>query len=306
MKTPGDEKRIYGYADVGRSGLGNMLFPWARCVLWTRDHAVGMLAPEWWTFRIGPYFRRERDKRQYQKLLGTAGYIGGFRKQWLMRALRRVDEDALQGAPKDGVVVQFKGIKGYFEPLRGRADEVRSELLRIARRPPAASIGSPYIGVHVRRGDFSIPQSAKTLVDGAECYQIAIEWYIEALRAVRSAIGTPVQALVFSDGSPAELGALLAEPNVALRAGATALDDMLALGDSGVLIASGSTFSMWGSYLRGAPTLWYPGQRRQRVLGPTNAPIDLEPEWGGGTLSTEFAAAAAHALGDQRAKGALI
>ena len=44
------------------------------------------------------------------------------------------------------------------------------------------------------------------------------------------------------------------------------LGDMLGLSRSNLLIASGSTFSMWGSYLGQVPTIWHPGKRLQHVL----------------------------------------
>ena len=32
--------RVYGYPVLPRAGLGNMLFPWADCYLWCRDHGL--------------------------------------------------------------------------------------------------------------------------------------------------------------------------------------------------------------------------------------------------------------------------
>ena len=37
----------YVYADLPRTGLCNMLFPWARAELYARDNAVKMIAPKW-------------------------------------------------------------------------------------------------------------------------------------------------------------------------------------------------------------------------------------------------------------------
>ena len=44
------------------------------------------------------------------------------------------------------------------------------------------------------------------------------------------------------------------------------LGDMFGLSRSRLLIASGSTFSMWGSYLGQVPTLWHPGKLLQNLL----------------------------------------
>jgi hypothetical protein len=40
----------------------------------------------------------------------------------------------------------------------------------------------------------------------------------------------------------------------------------LGLSRSRLLIASGSTFSMWGSYLGQVPAIWHPGKLLQHVL----------------------------------------
>jgi hypothetical protein len=57
------------------------------------------------------------------------------------------------------------------------------------------------------------------------------------------------------------------------------LGDMLGLSRSRLLIASGSTFSMWGRYLGQVPTIWHPGKLLQHVL---IAQPEREIEWAEG------------------------
>jgi hypothetical protein len=40
----------------------------------------------------------------------------------------------------------------------------------------------------------------------------------------------------------------------------SAIADLWALSNANVLVASGSTFSMWASYLGRMPVIWHPGQ----------------------------------------------
>jgi hypothetical protein len=84
---------------------------------------------------------------------------------------------------------------------------------------------------------------------------------------------------VFSDGTDEELAALLALPAVQRRDYGSGLGDMLGLSRSKLLIASGSTFSMWGSYLGQVPTIWHPRKLLQHVL--LEHP-DREIEWAHG------------------------
>ena len=41
---------------------------------------------------------------------------------------------------------------------------------------------------------------------------------------------------------------------------------MLALSRCKVLVSSASTFSMWASFLGQTPTIWFPGQMRQKLI----------------------------------------
>ena len=41
---------------------------------------------------------------------------------------------------------------------------------------------------------------------------------------------------------------------------------MLALSNAKVLVSSASTFSMWASFLGQIPTIWFPGQMRQKLI----------------------------------------
>ena len=59
----------------------------------------------------------------------------------------------------------------------------------------------------------------------------------------------------------------------------SSLGDMLGLSRSRLLIASGSTFSMWGSYLGQVPAIWHPGKLLQHVL---IAQPEREIEWAEG------------------------
>ena len=75
----------YVYADLPRTGLCNMLFPWARAVLYARNHSLPLLAPEWVKLgRIGPWLRGERDKRYYFGQFTNEGYIRGLKKWWAL------------------------------------------------------------------------------------------------------------------------------------------------------------------------------------------------------------------------------
>lgn len=276
------------YADVGRAGLGNMLMPWARCRVWSWQVGAEMLAPTWFTFRVGPYVRREPDKRRYHTSFHSNGYVAGPRK-WLALAFRpRVNGDVFRPVESGrSVLVVFRGLDGTFPFIRGHHIQLRQELLRITRwehRPPEVDDG-PFVAVHVRMGDFQIPNSTEELVRGDFNLRQPLSWYAAVIKEIRRVSGSGPLFRVFSDGNRQDLDEVLALPGVELVERKNAIADLLRMSRASLLLASGSSFSMWASFLGQVPTIWFPGQLRLPLLeGP--ARDTLEVEWGGGPLPT--------------------
>jgi len=275
---------VYAYPDVGRAGLGNMLFPWARCFIWAREHGVPMIAPIWYTFRIGPYLRRETDKRQYQKLFSHDHYISGIHKAFILKRNTIIDEaNANSAFGKASVTVTFSGMQNKFEDLYGHHHQIREEFLRIVK-PQFQQTEIPYeeyIGIHIRRGDFkltSAKESDLALRAGKSNQLIPIEWYISVLRSVRNKLGHEYPVVVFSDGHPEELRPILQLPYVTFSKGNEAVTDILGLAGSTVLITSASTFSMWASYLGQPYTIWFPGQKKYNLVVDTSKEIEMDYE----------------------------
>jgi hypothetical protein len=287
---PKGQRLVFGYADLDRTGLGNMLFPWARCLLWCRRHAVDMLAPRWFHVRIGPWLRRERDKRMYHLLFRDPGWRARAVRTACLLGLPRLTEPGPLDAPRTTrAVYRFRGMEPFFSPLIGY-HAVLQRALSAALRPEYLPRGerSRFFAVHVRRGDFTVPASDQVIRAGHHNYQLPLEWYIEALRALRGARACAnVPALVFSDGAPEALAALLAEPHTRYVSPTSAATDLLHMASAAALVASGSTFSMWASFLGQVPAIWHPGQRREHVI-EGDAAASVEPEWEGGSLPEGF------------------
>src|SRR4051812_18492456 len=86
---------VYAYPLIERTGLANMMFPWARAQVFAQLHSVPMLAPRWVQFRLGPIIRRETDKRFYFGLFDNSSYIGGVKRMMLLASAPQIEE------PKD-------------------------------------------------------------------------------------------------------------------------------------------------------------------------------------------------------------
>lgn len=239
---------LYAYPAVERRGLCNMLFPWARAVLFSRDHKCRVIAPSWVKInRLGPILRRERDKRYYFGQFTNCGYVKGIKKWWLLSTCTKVPEDAKDTAAK-GVVV-FNELRNYFEDLKGCREYIEKELLKITSqniRERLEILPKHFIGVHIRMGDF-----AKT----GQC--LPGDYYLRAIERAREITGEATDVLVFSDAKIETLSYLNEISGLRIMPSGPALHDMLALSRAEVLIGTNlSTFSEWAAFLGGMKNLW--------------------------------------------------
>lgn len=239
---------LYAYPAVERRGLCNMLFPWARAVLFARDHNCKVIAPSWVKInRLGPILRRERDKRYYLGQFTNCGYVKGIKKWWLLSTCTKVCEDVKDTATK-GVVV-FNELRNYFEDLKGGQAYIEKELLKITSQnilERLEMLPKHFIGVHIRMGDF-----AKI----GQC--LPGDYYLRAIERARKITGEATEVLVFSDAKVETLSYLNEISNVCLMPSGAALHDMLALSRAEVLVGTNlSTFSEWAAFLGGMKNLW--------------------------------------------------
>ncbi|HBR98294.1 MAG TPA: hypothetical protein DD979_13100, partial [Gammaproteobacteria bacterium] len=168
-----------------------------------------MIAPIWLRPRVGPYLRRERDKREYFKLFSNTPHIGEPRRSWLLLTGRRLAAETL---PRDQriktsnkpTIAVFRNavannFETFFEEVKGRGPMLH-EALRTITRPRYRErkyIAAPFIALHVRLGDFQ-NFDPKAISAGRHNHSLPITWYCEALQALRNALGCNARALVFS------------------------------------------------------------------------------------------------------------
>lgn len=261
-------QRVYAHVVPGRHGLGNMLFPWARAFVFSSQHGCGLLSVNWVRFdRIGPWIRRERDKRYYFRQLSNAGYVGGFRRWLLLRIGKRISEGTATEvgfrSPSFGrpVVVDFRGMEDRFAPIRNRGAEIRGELQRLCHeriREIADAPNEMFIAVHIRRGDFRRAPHPGFIPYGSWNWQLPEWWYRKVIEQIRSALGYDIKVLVFSDEPQSITDEIKEVPNLNVADQQPALADLLRMSRAACIVASGSSYSAWAAYLGSMPSVWYP------------------------------------------------
>lgn len=292
---------LYAYAALGRFGLAHSLGAWGRATVWAHRNGARMIAPIWLRPRIGPYLRRERDKREYFRLFHAGDGIAGPQRLWLLGRLPRIDvgtgwpdPDILPSSP---LLVVFPnkvtGNEDSFHQLRDEGALLRSRLLRITRaRYVPGPLPKDTLALHVRMGDFRAAPMSEVL-GATRNVVLPLDWFADRLAALRLALGRQVPAIIYSDGSDADLGPLLAIPGARRAPQREAVGDLLAMGQSAAVISSGSNFSLWGAFLGGAARLCHPAQMLAQMYSDPRREIESAA---GGALPPTFVDAVAARL----------
>lgn len=257
---------------VGGAGLGNILFPWARAVIFTKKNNYKKINATWSTIKIGSFIRREKDKRTYHNLF-SENNIGGFKKVLLLLVAKKYNENEIAKINAKNsfwpIVVHFDEMKNQMADILDDYAIVKKELYTIIRTKHLKLIDKNLpqaIGIHVRLGDFYEPSSEQEIREGKTNCRLPLNWYIAVINKIRIEAEKDIHVAVFSDGSDVELKEILALPNVQRAKGGSAISDLLSLSKSKILIASNSTFSLWASYLGRANTIWFPGTQRIKLF----------------------------------------
>ena len=241
-------KPEYALPVLMRAGLGNMLMPWGRAIVWALGHNACVLAPRWFKMRVGPYRRREFDKRRYERSFTKTGYVTGVERLIVLARGTFVGEGAEPSRSGFPTVVRFEGLGSFLDPLLGHHETLDRRLRQMTRPELLPPSDDDFVGVHVRMGDYPT------------AWRLPIEWYVDVVRELRTQLDTSIPVRIFSDGPDDELAPLLRLPDVIRRRDRAAVTDLLELSQAACIVPSASTFSAWAGFLRQAPMLWHPGR----------------------------------------------
>mgnify|MGYP001160883072 FL=1 len=242
---------------VGGPGLANLLFIWANSIIYARDNNLPIINTTWKTIKIGTFLRRERDKRMYLDLFKDQNGIGGIKKFFLINFTNRV--------------IVFSKMENLFLNFKHEHLYIKRELFKIINQKHLVNLNrfnNNSVGVHVRLGDFRTPKNDTFLRNGGWNYRIPIDWYVQIINKIKNISNIPVY--IFTDGNQHEIKEILDIDGCKSISFDSSVSDMIALSRCKVLITSGSTFSMWASFLGQNNTIWFPGQLRQEIISSNN------------------------------------
>jgi hypothetical protein len=125
--------------------------------------------------------------------------------------------------------------------------------------------GQPFLGVHIRLGDF-VRNTNALAYDGSPSSTIPLGWYRAQIQHFGARLGKKV--IVFSDGKDEELSDILSLPGVERAEMRSAIEDIIALARAEVLVTSHSSFSYWGVFLGNGKAVSHPAVHLGRYFSP--------------------------------------
>lgn len=236
-------------------GLGNMLLPWARSIIYAHKYNAIIIEPTWGCLKIGPLIRKEKDSRFYFNIFTkTKGSVRGLKKIYYLIVYKKIYENFFLSNNKltdnKKKILLVSGLGNYFEDLKEHRSLIKSSLENLIKDQDLQKIkyfDENSISMHIRRSDFQ--------ENSGELSRTSDDWFIKVINFLNSTIKKNIY--IFSDATDLELSSILKCPNTKRVDYKSSILDMLAMSKSKLFVGSkNSTFSHWVSFLGSMPTIW--------------------------------------------------
>lgn len=259
-----------------KAGLGNQLFPLMRAYTFAYLNHLPVAVYNYHQIKIGPWLRGEKSKRNYKGFFNFEKSLAGdliikfgvnrLDKIYLINEppLRKVEP----GLKSNFMFSEIPDYRHYFDGLQENRELVLSlfsELVFPGIKSRLEKLKSPCIGVHIRMGDFKVPDEGIAFGTVGHT-RSPEEYFIEMILAIRKMHGSCLPVSVFTDGRKEELKKLFQLQNIHIVEGNNDLTDLLLLSKSKIIITSaGSTFSYWAAFLSEAIVIVHPTYTKLKI-----------------------------------------
>ena len=188
-------------------------------------------------------------------------------------------EEYLATPQVDNKIIEFDEFSSYsFKNIKSKANLVRKNIEEHVRKDITGVIPSDMseaIVAHVRIGDFAVA-TEEELKSGCRNVRTPVKWFADRIKEIREITGITNKVYLFSDGKDEELAEILNLPNVERLSFGSSISDICALSHAKLMLASGSTFSMWARYLGRVSTITYEGQMTERLFDDSESAFEIE------------------------------
>lgn len=225
---------------IGGSGIGNCLFVFSKALIYAKKHQIRLINPAWINISIGPYLRREVDKRHYLSIYYKNG-VSGIIKAYIFL------QNLINCLYNKSVIYIIEDIEDYFQPLIAEHKYISSEIYSISQNIFYPEKIAESIAVHVRLGDYK--KSNRSINNN---------WFIGVINEINRITNFKYKFILFSDGKDNELEDIMMIKNVNRLKGnnKNCFEEILLMSKCKFIIGSDSTFSGWAAYLGQKPFIY--------------------------------------------------
>jgi hypothetical protein len=278
-----------------KAGLGNQLFPLMKAHVFAHLNNFPIIITGYHQFKIGPYLRGEKSKRNYKGYFNfQKNVFGELLDKWKLKknknlqvcpehSLEKITDNEIAES-KIYLYSEIPDWKDYFGDLknyRGLVVNLFYSLISKSIKKNFFLQQAPCIGVHIRMGDF------RKLKDGENFSKVGAvrtpeNYFVDVIDNIRKIHGTKLPVSIFSDGKKEELKSVLEMENVSLVEGNPDIVDLILLSKSKIIVSSAaSTFSYWAGFLSDAPVILHPDHINTKIRSDKNlyeGALDLQNE----------------------------
>lgn len=234
--------------ELPRYGLGNKFLIWAKAYVFAQQHGFELFARNWVHVPVGTFIRQEKSKRWYGGYFVQKNrWVNALRFLFVRYLYRIIVEPTNEVIEPEKVLYLFKNVPShldYFAQLKAHRSEVIlafNQLVSPRIHQLVDTLPKPFIGVHIRRGDFPAQD------------RIPLNEFMAQITALRGILDADVPVTIFTDAHQTQIAPILAMPACRLSENLPDIADLLLLSQSKILITSyNSTFSYWAAFISDA------------------------------------------------------
>lgn len=247
------------YCKIPKGGLGNKLFVISNALIYSRLINAKIVFIKSVEFKIGPYLRREKNKRRYKNFFkfNFNFFITPFQRNKIINEPRFSDK-----IDKESIVI-FSKLPHWsilFDKIREYRNLCIEEIFNSLSDPIKLiikSLDTIDVAVHIRLGDFKKLQDSDdfSLVGSTRSPR---DYFLNNINRIKT-INPEYKFFIFSDGYESELNWILKEENVFFYESINDIVDLYQMSKSKILITSaGSTYSYWAGFLGECQIIQHP------------------------------------------------
>lgn len=256
-------KKSHVIAKMPNAGLGNILFVWAKALIFSKSNNLPLTIIGLNNIHIGPFLRREKVKRFYFgqfKFPKINNLINSLIAQ--LNSKKIVEPLTIDSTKAIYIFNQIPDWSHFFKNLKPHRQLIIKEFYKLLSKKTLSRIAQlkteDYIAVHIRMGDFK-KLEANVDFKNVGATRTPFNYFKDVIDKLKQNgfENTPIK--IFSDGHKGELTEILAIPNTAYMPPDIDVVDLIKISRAKLIVTSAhSTFSEWAGFLSEVPIIRHP------------------------------------------------